>query len=194
MKLKEFFLTEKENNPKNVSDKGTWHDYIEGYYDEVFSPVKDKDFSLLEIGIYRGDSINLWRKYFTKANIFAIDYDPARQDQVNYINTLEKTKAFLLNAYCDDTLNLFDDDSLDYIIDDGPHTLESQIFAAKFWTKKLKTNGKLIIEDIQNPERDCFQILSSISDQKNLCARIIDLRHNKNRYLPDDFIVEVTKK
>jgi phosphoribosylpyrophosphate synthetase len=39
-------------------------------------------------------------------------------------------------------------DGFDIIIEDGPHTLESQIFAVQNYTQLLKDGGILIIEDV----------------------------------------------
>jgi hypothetical protein len=41
-------------------------------------------------------------------------------------------------------LSTFEDDSFDYIIDDGPHTLASMVISAQKWIDKVKPSGKLI--------------------------------------------------
>ena len=45
------------NNTEKVSDK--WESYLD-YYNEIFMPLKNKDISLLEIGIQNGGVIFLW--------------------------------------------------------------------------------------------------------------------------------------
>jgi len=42
--------------------------YLEAY--------RDIEFNLLEIGVYNGASVKMWKEYFPKANIVAIDIDP----------------------------------------------------------------------------------------------------------------------
>ena len=65
------------------------------------------------------------------------------------------------------------------------------MFAAQYWSKKLQIGGRLIIEDIQNPEVDVPLVLSSIRDRTDLTHRLIDLRQSKGRW--DDYIIEITK-
>ena len=78
----------------------------------------------------------------------------------------------------------------DVIIEDGPHTLESQIFAIKNYSKLLKPNGILIIEDIQKYEY-CDIIINEINKEEFKSVEIVDLRNNKNRY--DDILIVVKK-
>ena len=48
------------------------HEYIQ-FYETYFHNFRNKDINILEIGIERGDSLRMWREYFTKAKICAID-------------------------------------------------------------------------------------------------------------------------
>jgi hypothetical protein len=172
-----------------ITDKGTDHDYINGYYNDLFTPFKNTVFNLLEIGIQEGYSMDLWRGFFTKAELHAIDL--TWQSTVDRVNQFENSNAYLCNGFDEYALKLFKDEYFDFIIEDGPHTVPTQIFAAQFWTKKLKPGGILIIEDIQHPETDCELIINSVRNELNLSTRVIDLRANKGRY--DDVIVEITK-
>lgn len=196
MTLKEFFEKEKSeklvlvDNRQPITDKGTDHDFINGYYNELFTPLRDKEFSLLEIGIQEGYSMDLWRGFFTKAKLYAMDLTwQSTVDRIN--NSFVNSSAYLCNGYDLNALQKFEDNSLDFIIEDGPHTVSTQIFAAQYWTKKLKPGGMLFIEDIQNPDTDCFSITHSIRNNPKLTSRVIDLRKNKGRY--DDVIIEITK-
>ena len=57
--LYNYFLNFKENK----LDK--WHHYFE-IYEENFRKYKDKDITLLEIGVFRGASLKMWKEYFGK--------------------------------------------------------------------------------------------------------------------------------
>ena len=72
MNLLEFYNTFTPS-PFSKSDKGTTHSYIQEYYNDEFSSLKDKEFNLIEIGAAHGNSIKLWREYFSKANITIIE-------------------------------------------------------------------------------------------------------------------------
>ena len=53
-----------------------WHHYLP-IYERYFAPYKDKAPKFLEIGVSKGGSLALWRKYFgADATIFGIDIDP----------------------------------------------------------------------------------------------------------------------
>jgi hypothetical protein len=184
MDLAEFYDNQ---NPK--SDKGTDHDYIRGYYNNLFSSLKENAISLLEIGVQEGYSFALWRAWFTQASITC--FDLGWQSTIDYINTQFNSKAYKADAFTVDAINKLDGESYDFIIEDGPHTLETQIFAVEHWTKKLKVNGKLVIEDIQSPEKDVSIILAPLQNRTNLTYRLIDLRSSKGRW--DDYIIEITR-
>ena len=52
-----------------------WHHYIP-IYDRYFSRWRNTNFRFLEIGVWNGGSLEMWRKYFgDEAVIFGIDID-----------------------------------------------------------------------------------------------------------------------
>ena len=59
--------------PKFKSDKGTTHDYINGFYSDEFTPKRNDRLSILEIGVHRGPSIKLLKDWFINSNITGID-------------------------------------------------------------------------------------------------------------------------
>ena len=186
MTFSEFYQS-KSSDFNFSSDKGTTHDYIDGYYSDIFTPLREKEINLLEIGMYKGQSIRLFREWFINGKIFGMDIgeyvDP---------NMLQIEGASLLwgDAFNSSMLDLFKNDFFDFIIDDGPHTLESQLYSVVYWSQKLKSGGKLIIEDVQNINHTVY--LERMVDTNLFTFKTFDLRANKNRY--DDIIFEVTKK
>lgn len=167
------------------SDKGTIHDYISGYYSKEFLNKRDIEIKLMEIGVHRGPSIVLWKSWFKNSEIVGVD----NEDLYEYDPIYDK--LLIEDAYTDEFIDRFTDGYFDYIIDDGPHTLESQIISATKWIRKIKSGGKLIIEDIQTP--DWIDPLRNSLDMSIVSEyKVFDFRNNKNRY--DDIIFEVTKK
>ena len=80
------------------------------------------------------------------------------------------------------------DIKFDLVLDDGPHSLESQIFFVKHYSKLLKDDGILIVEDIQNI--DHFKILTdNTPNELKQYIKTYDLRKNKNRY--DDLVFSI---
>lgn len=178
------------------TDKNTTHSYFE-LYNNLFSSIRDKAKNILEIGIgdfnqKNGGSIILWRLYFKNAIIHAADilseervYDIVLHDK--NIKTHLKTNAYDKAFICG-----FKNNNLlfDLILDDGPHTFESQCECINLYSELLSENGILVIEDVQNMSWiDKFIELTPSHLKKYI--HVYDLRHIKNRY--DDIVFVINK-
>lgn len=183
MTFSDFFYKDLHSgdNRKYLTDKGDVHNYINGYYSTEFTDIKEKPINILEIGIAQSGSLKLWRDWFTNANIYAIEYDR------NLYKEIPGVGLIIADGYSEDTIKLFDGIEFDYIIDDGPHTIQSQIYSVKNWVNKLKIGGKLIVEDIQN-----FDHISLLKENTLFPNRVIDLRDTLHKRY-DDVIFEITK-
>ena len=120
--------------------------YIDGFYSDLFTPLKNEPINLLEIGIYFGHSIMLWHAYFPKASIYCADINDCTS-----IHHLDRVTQYIENAYTPDFLNKLNEKSFDIIIDDGPHTLESMGYFLTHYPRLLNEGGVLILEDIIDP-------------------------------------------
>lgn len=128
------------------TDKNFVHNTIH-IYQSLFEPIRDNVFNFLEIGINEGNSHRMWRDYFHNAHIYGLDID-------NFCGGMENEERITVqfcDAYSLETVESLKSIKFDVIIDDGPHTLQSQKFAAAYYSLLLNTNGILIIEDIPNP-------------------------------------------
>lgn len=210
MNLKEHFHTGYINGLYQSTDKDRGHDYITAYYNDKLSPYKFDKISLLEIGIYKLDSIRLFRDYFVNAKIIGVDSFPQIWDEEfndyvymhnsskysshfveSYSNTiLQNCEIYMMDAYSEEILNKIEDNSIDFIIEDGSHRIEDQIYVVENWIKKLKVGGTLIIEDIQNIMYSDTLIESA--NKINCECRVIDLRSDNVSY--DNILFEVIKK
>jgi hypothetical protein len=136
-KLSEIFNIEKHNTDKN--DLG----YLDNFYDDLFLVFKDSPIKMMEIGVYNGGSIKLWKEYLHKeSKIYACD--------INYFEHIDGTFSIIGDMYNDNQVSKFSDDYFDLIIDDGPHTFESFVLVMQKYFSKLKKGGVLVIEDIIN--------------------------------------------
>lgn len=169
------------SKPRPLTDKGECHDYINSYYTKEFADKRESNLTILEIGLFKGGSSELWSEWFTNATLYGIEITP--------FTPLGRTIIHIGDAYSETMLNKFENITFDYIIDDGPHTLESQIAAIRIWGPKVKSDGKLIIEDVR-PE--FVPSLISTAEECGFTYQIFDLRHIKNRF--DDIIFEVTHR
>jgi hypothetical protein len=65
------------------------------------------------------------------------------------------------------------------------------MFAARYWSRKLKKGGTLVIEDVANPEAFADQIQNSVDAMDKYTITRHDYRPLKGRY--DDYIIEIVK-
>ena len=146
-------LVELNNNSKLEkrlnTDKNTIHSYLP-LYDNLLRPIKNTATNILEVGVRFGGSIQLWHDYFPRAMIYGCDI----QDEIQ-IPELKTNSRVLLkldgNAYTKDYVERnFGNKKFDFLIDDGPHTLESQEKFIELYSSLLNKNGILIIEDVQD--------------------------------------------
>jgi len=117
--------------------------FINEFYNDLLSPIRNDVKNVLEIGIQNGNSIMCWRDFFTNAEIYGMD--------INYCKLLEnksRVTQIIRDAYTLDSVNYFTDKKFDIIIDDGPHTFESMKFFIQNYLGLLNNNGIAIIEDI----------------------------------------------
>lgn len=164
------------------TDKGTSHSYIQRYYPDIFRQFKGKECTVLEVGIFKGGSLKLWRDYLgPQAKIYGIDNTAQVPAQA-----IEGCKIILADAYVKDVAEMVPE--LDIAIDDGLHTMEAHKMFVELYAPKIKSGGYLIIEDIQD--------FSNVEEVMSWCpdgwrAKLIDLRSVKGRF--DDVIVEFRK-
>lgn len=138
-------LLETYYTTQNKSDKESFHRYISNFYCDKLTPRKSDALNILEIGIFKGDSLKLWEDFFPNTNIYGIDII----DDTNYIYS-NRVKKYILNAYDQNAINFIKNLNIkfDIIIDDGPHTCKSQDYICKNYKQFLNKDGLLIIEDV----------------------------------------------
>jgi glycosyltransferase involved in cell wall biosynthesis len=179
------------------TDKDSVHSYVE-VYEQFLEPILEKDGSLLEIGIRYGGSIVLWNELLKNYKIFGIDTQDILHENIReYVKDYPKKITLeFRDAYCKETIDhirFIYPRGFDIIIDDGPHTEESQLKCIDLYLDLLKDDGVLVIEDIQN--FDSIKVfIENIPESKffDYEPLVFDLRDKKNRY--DDIIFAIKKK
>lgn len=163
MNLIELIKTHDGVNKRYNTDKYSPHTYIQDFYSKEFSKYLDKDnFSILEIGVLKGGSLNLWRDYF-KGEIVGIDvfarvslesvrefiYEDIKTHVVDSYNEEDK---FGFNAIQSrkDFFEIYNKTKFDIIIDDGHHDGNSQVKTFNNFKHLVKKDGLYIIEDIKS--------------------------------------------
>ena len=168
-----------------LSDKGTVHCYIDEWYNSEFTPIRYEKINILEIGINKGDSLILWRDWFINSNVYGIDNgDEMTDEYFNIVNNIDGVNIQYADAYTHEVVSLYQNNFFDYIIDDGPHTLNSQIKCVDMWFSKLKSGGKLIIEDVWD-----IDSYKEEFDKLNIPYEIIDLRSKSKHNQKNDVLL-----
>ena len=140
MKLTELY--QDNNHTTDKWGKGN-HPYL-AVYDKLFERMKDRVNNILEIGVYRGDSLNLWAEYFINSKIYGIDPDTWQIDIPLHSNIIILKE----DAYRRETIKILKNvGKFDLIIDDGSHLKIHQKFVIENYFDLLTDDGILIIED-----------------------------------------------
>ena len=170
------------------TDKDTKHSYLE-VYEDIFYYYRNKEINILEIGVQFGASSQLWHEYFQKSKLTLIDIEYLITDDIKSRLIESRFDLIITDAYEDNCYNKLKFKKFDIIIDDGPHTLDSQIFVLDNYLNNLSENGILIIEDVQDYSH--IEIFKNKLNN-NFQYFIYDLRNEKNRY--DDLLFVVKRK
>ena len=134
---------------KGIPGGHKWLDYFL-IYDREFSVLRGKQSRVLEIGVYKGASLKMWREYFGSAcTIVGIDIDEDCRkfdDPSNDIHVRIGSQAD--GIFLRDVIQEFG--PFDLIMDDGSHVASHQIasFNALF-LDGLGKNGIYYIEDLE---------------------------------------------
>ncbi|MDO8896271.1 MAG: class I SAM-dependent methyltransferase [Bacteroidales bacterium] len=133
------------NNTENAIHK--WTHYFD-IYDTHFSKYRNKPVTILEIGVYQGGSLNMWKNYFGKdAQIFAIDINPeCKQFEA------ENIKIFIGSQEDPEFLSYVKTQmpKVDILIDDGGHSMRQQIVSFEELYDHVKDDGIYFIEDLHS--------------------------------------------
>jgi hypothetical protein len=116
-------------------------------YDPILAPWVDKEIKLLEIGVRKGGSLQLWRDYFVCGTIVGIDRKLRRHlrlgERIQVFQGGQADKEFLSKV-----ANRTAPEGFDIIIDDASHI--GKLTKETFWhlfDHHLKSGGLYAIED-----------------------------------------------
>ena len=131
------------------------------------------------------------KKYFTNASIYGIDILPLYR-VLNELIDDNRIKLYCeYDAYNKEFVETnFKHLKFDFLIDDGPHTLESQIKFIELYSPLLSENGILIIEDIQSILY-LEELKNKTPEYLKQYIKTYDLRKNKG--CRDDIVFTIDK-
>jgi len=113
-------------------------------YEMFFSSMRDKAVCVLEIGIGGGQSLPMWRQYFSKAQIHALDIVRYGDPQLPGValHQIDQTDRMQLMSVGTEF------GPFDIIIDDGGHMMEQQQVSLGTLFSYLQPGGYYFIEDL----------------------------------------------
>lgn len=142
-------LALKYNIDKRIG--GNNHGYTETYFN-FLNENRDKIKKVMEIGIFRGGSLRMWRDFFPLADIYGLDNHPELLFETDRIKSVfaEQNDEETLKKAIEEIGNEFD-----LIVDDGSHEIEDQLLSFKTFFPIIKVGGIYAIEDVfvENMER-----------------------------------------
>jgi cephalosporin hydroxylase len=175
------------------TDKDTVHSYLP-LYQKLLINKKETAKNVLEIGIYHGGSIKLWNDFFTNATVYGLDIIHMNDVWEGIKNKEKIILHTSTDAYNNDffTTHLLNKNiKFDFMLDDGPHTLESMKQFIRLYSQIMTDDGILIIEDVQHVQW-ANELVMEVPKELRKFIKIYDLRQNKNRY--DDIVFTIDKQ
>lgn len=146
---------------KYASDKGTQAPsyghhgprlHFTTVYSRYFEKIREKNISILEIGVGSGPSLKMWYEFFPNAKIYAIDVE----SQTHHEN--ERVKTFKCDQSNRQQLEhvMKNIGNVDVVIDDGSHVVSHQQISLGFIFPYVNEGGQYWIEDLHTSDRSVW--------------------------------------
>lgn len=131
------------NNKKRMIYK--WLHYFE-IYERHLSRYRNKEVVVVEIGVWHGGSLQMWKDYFgPRAHIIGIDIDPRckslEEEQIE-VHIGDQADRKFWAAFKKKV------PQVDILIDDGGHRMNQQVTTFEEMFPHMSTNGTYICEDL----------------------------------------------
>ena len=149
---------------RHTVDKGTEH-YEKHGYTEVYDKYipENGEFVLLEIGVWHGDSLRMWKEYNPQLTIHGVDID---KNVRNFVNDTDGVSLHIGDQsdvkFMEDVIRL--SGSPNFIIDDGSHHHSHIIESFKILWEHLQPKGFYFIEDLHAPHAQRDVTMQDILD------------------------------
>lgn len=141
-KLKDI-ATKYRTDKGNAAHSFNGESYLD-VYERYFEPLRNNRNTLLEIGVLKGQSIQLWLEYFPQSLIIGLDIN---REAIKYVNA--PARIFIGNQEDPEILQRIIDlhGVPNIVIDDGSHINTITLKTFKFLFDKMPSGSLYIIED-----------------------------------------------
>jgi len=168
------------------TDKGSVHSYIP-VYEEILAPYRNTAKFVLEIGVFKGNSLRMWEKYFN-CPVFGVDCDETPHDGMADLREMIASGEHLIKIFDASNENEVKENlgniKFDVIIEDANHQLSQQLELYRIYKEYLTPNGIYIIEDVEDIDEN-RGVFKNIDSEKTVT--ILDRRNIKDRF--DDVLI-----
>ena len=161
------------------------HDHFFDIYDSHLSYRQDDEMKILEIGVFNGGSLYMWKNYFQNSSIIGLDIDPftkrwEESDKNIKIYIGDQCDTNFLKKVCEE------EGPFDLIIDDGGHENNQIITSFEFLFEHLKIGGTYVIEDTFAsywPEYSCDRNRGTDGEYLNPILKSFDEQNTSMEFL-----------
>lgn len=125
-----------------------WEHYFEMYHAHFQRFAGQREVNVLEIGIYSGGSLGMWRSYFGEGcHVYGVDIEEACKSYEN-----DYTTVFIGDQEDREFWRRFRENTppIDIVIDDGGHRAEQQLVTLEETLPYMRQGGVYLCEDISN--------------------------------------------
>jgi SAM-dependent methyltransferase len=155
-----------------------WEHYF-NVYDRHFSKFRNRAVNVLEIGIYSGGSLGMWRRYFGKGcTVFGIDIEPScrvyEEDGVRVFIGDQSDRSFWRKFKSEAPL-------IDIVVDDGAHLPLAQTVSFEELFPHLSPGGVYLCEDLHGRFNAFSAYVNGLANQLNDCSVVNDLENQERR-------------
>ncbi len=122
-----------------------WMHYFD-IYEKHFAPFRGRDIKFLEIGVFHGGSLQMWKNYFgPRAKIVGVDINPVcktfEEPGIQIEIGSQEDRTFLRELAAKHG-------PFDIILDDGGHTMGQQIVTFDEMFQHVRRDGLFLCEDL----------------------------------------------
>jgi predicted O-methyltransferase YrrM len=155
-----------------------WQHYFD-IYNRYFAKFRGRSPHVLEIGVYSGGSLDMWRDYFgAGAHIYGVDIEPACRayetaDTRVFIGD-QANRSFWRGLGTEGL-------ALDVVIDDGGHKPQQQIASFEELLPLIRPGGVYLCEDVHMEGNEFSRYAHGITDKLNAMQGFQADYENPNR-------------
>jgi hypothetical protein len=156
-----------------------WTHYFE-IYDRHFSKFRNKPVNILEIGIYSGGSLEMWKSYFgAGCTVYGVDIEESCR-----VYEAQGIRVFIGDQADRNFWKQFKQDApkIDIVIDDGGHSPIQQLTSFEELFPHLRPGGVYLCEDVHGKAQGFSAYVNGLSSQLHDCTNMNeDFENNEHR-------------